>query len=728
MSETAFAALWCMGQVTLVAIVGLVVAVCVTKRSPEVAARTVGWAAIIAIAITLLIPVSIPHWSWPSSAVDQQEVTRLSHQADVSDAADRNSEMSSSSSGPTGGFVIDAATFLRNVRRGGTAQPTRGLPVARYVAIGLIVCVAIGLAKLLLGFVLLRSMRSRSEIVEDSTLTALADEVAHRMGRPRRVTLATSSAVGCAAVVGFLRPMILLSPQWKSWSANELRAVLAHELAHVARGDSLWRMIGAICSAIHFYNPLVRWLAGRLVLAQELAADRRAVEIGEGAGSYLLSLSRLAIRQDMGPRVQSQPLLTPVFAGHLTRRIEMLRAKDCEQNHVEGRYFSFAVIALIFGLGFSTSAMRGLAEPPESQESENATGAIQPVVMTSSEPWKSTLFRREKASATNHAFGETGALHLNVNAIAKIETFFPILDAYNNEVMPSVLAEKCDITMVESISSDVHWMVRAGVDGEKNTVAFGAHGIVLKTTEDVDWRVALAKRFPDLAERTKEGLEYLEAMMPALGPVPVRFRPVNPRELSVSLGGPPNGVDVWHVNETGRKQPVLPWSDEWNAVSGGFATLVMAKPDTDLPPVKEDIGSKQIDAIYKGTDLLAFGFDVSNDGSLLEVKCRLRCEETADPDGVLGEVEELIAVFREAFDSKISSDAESDDIDRMMLATLRSAKSRRLPGETNIIECHLRFDLPADLLTLLGGEFDIDSEKPQIDKTTELPDQSATRR
>ena len=49
--------------------------------------------------------------------------------------------------------------------------------------------------------------------------------------------------------------------------------MLAHELAHICRNDFMSGLAGQISLTLHFYNPLAHWLAARLRLEQELAAD-----------------------------------------------------------------------------------------------------------------------------------------------------------------------------------------------------------------------------------------------------------------------------------------------------------------------------------------------------------------------------------------------------------------------------------------------------------------------
>ena len=67
--------------------------------------------------------------------------------------------------------------------------------------------------------------------------------------------------------------MVLLPDDWRSWDDSERRAVLAHELAHIIRGDYAIGLMAQAAVVLHAYHPLVRWMAGRLQMQQELAAD-----------------------------------------------------------------------------------------------------------------------------------------------------------------------------------------------------------------------------------------------------------------------------------------------------------------------------------------------------------------------------------------------------------------------------------------------------------------------
>lgn len=66
--------------------------------------------------------------------------------------------------------------------------------------------------------------------------------------------------ISTAFIVGVIRPRIYV-PSTSGQSDREY--VTEHERWHLKRGDNIWRMLGALAAAVHWFNPLV-WLALRL--------------------------------------------------------------------------------------------------------------------------------------------------------------------------------------------------------------------------------------------------------------------------------------------------------------------------------------------------------------------------------------------------------------------------------------------------------------------------------
>lgn len=89
-----------------------------------------------------------------------------------------------------------------------------------------------------------------------------------------RDNILLSEAVPTPFVLGLIRPRIYL-PFWIGEPAR--RHVIAHEEAHIRRGDHWWKPLGFLLLAIHWFHPLL-WLAYALFCRDiELACDERVI-------------------------------------------------------------------------------------------------------------------------------------------------------------------------------------------------------------------------------------------------------------------------------------------------------------------------------------------------------------------------------------------------------------------------------------------------------------------
>lgn len=76
-------------------------------------------------------------------------------------------------------------------------------------------------------------------------------------------------------VLGIVRPKIYLPDHL---DGTELELVVAHEQAHIKRLDPLWKLLGFLLLAIHWFNPLL-WLAYILLCRDiEMACDEKAIQ------------------------------------------------------------------------------------------------------------------------------------------------------------------------------------------------------------------------------------------------------------------------------------------------------------------------------------------------------------------------------------------------------------------------------------------------------------------
>lgn len=83
-----------------------------------------------------------------------------------------------------------------------------------------------------------------------------------------------SEVVVASVVLGFVNPRIYLPFNVKQLDVNY---IIAHEQAHIRRGDHWWKLLGFALLALHWFNPLV-WVAYTLLCRDiEMACDEAVI-------------------------------------------------------------------------------------------------------------------------------------------------------------------------------------------------------------------------------------------------------------------------------------------------------------------------------------------------------------------------------------------------------------------------------------------------------------------
>ncbi len=158
----------------------------------------------------------------------------------------------------------------------------------------------LGVAALLLRFALSRRLVSRlwsdAEPAQGVAWRELVSGAARELRLSRPVQLRIARGPAMPMTWGTVRPKILLPAEAQSWRADRRRLVLLHELAHVARRDSLSRSAASLVCALYWFHPGIWFAARQLRLEQEHAADDRVLTAGAPARSYARNLLDLALR------------------------------------------------------------------------------------------------------------------------------------------------------------------------------------------------------------------------------------------------------------------------------------------------------------------------------------------------------------------------------------------------------------------------------------------------
>lgn len=248
------------------------------------------------------------------------------------------------------------------------------------VAVVLLAAMLCGLGWFVLGVLAVRGERLRSRTVENQELLELVDVLRAELACRRPIEVRQSDGLVTAATIGWRRPVLLLPAEWTTWTADQRRAVLAHEIAHVRSQDFLALLLGQLGLVLHFYHPLMHWLMNRLRLEQELAADAAAANVLGGRREYLATIAELALRQEDRPLAWPARSFLPTQTTFL-RRIAVLRDSKRRFDRLSPAARVVAVGIVLLG-GLMIAGLRGptgqqaLADDAEKASPANAANTV----------------------------------------------------------------------------------------------------------------------------------------------------------------------------------------------------------------------------------------------------------------------------------------------------------------------------------------------------------------
>ena len=140
------------------------------------------------------------------------------------------------------------------------------------------------------------------------------------------VVLAASPDIFGPVVIGVRRKLLLLPPDLLTGlPAEDVRALLAHELAHVSRNDFAKNLLYQLLALPAAYHPLLRPTMDHLSATREMVCDRLAADLSSPK-AYAHSLLRLATLLAAPNSTHYQPGMGILSAGTLERRLMKLAA------------------------------------------------------------------------------------------------------------------------------------------------------------------------------------------------------------------------------------------------------------------------------------------------------------------------------------------------------------------------------------------------------------------
>lgn len=236
-------------------IAGLTLGLLALMRQRSAAERS--WVAhigLLALVIMALAPLVLPSWNVEAPAL-------LGRTPTVEAAVADSPPITTVASVPIAKPLPDIQVAAR------PALSTTAAAMALYAvpAAILLFITALALARLI-------ALRARADVLVDGHWLSALARAQRRMGFKHGTALLTSNELSSPISWGLMRPVILLNNRAVE-ASGEAEAIIAHELAHVARMDWAKLLLARVATAMFWFNPFVWLLAREAHQLREEAAD-----------------------------------------------------------------------------------------------------------------------------------------------------------------------------------------------------------------------------------------------------------------------------------------------------------------------------------------------------------------------------------------------------------------------------------------------------------------------
>ena len=457
--------------------------------------------------------------------------------------------------------------------------------------------------RLVVGWVAIERLKrvGAQSVVGD--LRMKVDDLASRLRISRPIRLLESALAEVPAVIGYLKPIILLPVQaCTGLTAAQLEAILAHELAHIKRCDYAVNCVQVVIETLLFYHPAVWWMSRAIRRERERCCDDVAVSLCGDRFVYVRALLALEGIRGQAPGLA---LAAGSRGGPLRRRILRLLGVPNEPAPSAARWLAAAAVlgvAIILGsaLPWRASAADAPASTPLDTLGRDQIPAYELKVAGVVDP----------ANASPSVVAILGDSRLKMMAYPGSLVFTvdgrSVISAANREIsvwdpvtgqQERVLCGHTDIISDLAISRDGQTLVSGGHDHLIKVwdVAAGKERLTLKGHESFVSAVAISLD----AKLVASAASQIRLWDISGGRQRVHMKLVGERGRSVGAalafgpdgqmlvsGGRDGKIDVWEVS-TGRRLKTLsiePVRERWNALafSPDGSTLAAAGYDHGL--------------------------------------------------------------------------------------------------------------------------------------------------
>jgi len=167
---------------------------------------------------------------------------------------------------------------------------------------------------------------------------------------------------------GLRRPVVLLPRRLTELSPEAQRAVVCHELVHVARRDWLWTLIEEAVQTAFWFHPAMWWALGEVQRSREETVDESVVAITGIRGPYMHALMMFA-----ETRPAPAPAIPSVRRRHLAARITQL-SQETVMSPARIAFVGVALAVVVVGASAGVVSALPLRARAQDSAAAKATG------------------------------------------------------------------------------------------------------------------------------------------------------------------------------------------------------------------------------------------------------------------------------------------------------------------------------------------------------------------
>lgn len=227
------------------------------------------------------------------------------------------------------------------------------------------------------SWALMRRLRRSARPLEHPVLETEVLELSESAGLRRAPVLLVSDEVASPLATGLWSPVVVLPTKAvQRLPVEGLRMALAHEVAHLKRGDLWLGWVPALAEALLFFHPLARRAAREYALAREEACDAEALRLtGAEPADYGELLLAFGVTRHHGT---AAALGASAHVHALHRRLSMLEHVDIGSSRSR-RWLKVTVSALGLVALVPFQVVARQEAKPEQERASSTTPAPTPI-------------------------------------------------------------------------------------------------------------------------------------------------------------------------------------------------------------------------------------------------------------------------------------------------------------------------------------------------------------